>query len=103
MAKVKYSIIKVLIVLISIYFIDGGISLTLVSSNIQVIINQNHTNDIDIPDQHHSVNFNEDEKWFGSYLFDFACFNNNPVKFLYASNTTSQELPDSIWQPPEFV
>jgi hypothetical protein len=103
MEKGKRIIIKLLIVLISVYFIDGGRSLLLVSNNIQIIFAQDHTIDFELPHQHHHVNQSADEKWLGSLRFDFTCINVNPVKFLYSVNSYSQEFPDSIWQPPKFV
>jgi hypothetical protein len=103
MEKRRHIVYKLLIVLISIVFIDGGNSLMLVSNNLKVIINQDHNKDFEIPQQHHLVNFSTDEKWIETLTFDFSCFNLKSVKFLYSLNTASQEFPDSIWQPPKFV
>ncbi len=103
MEKVNRTVIKLMIVLISFFCIDGGRSLVLIKDNIQIIINQDHVNDIEIPHQHHLVNFNDQEKWLELFKFNFSCFNHNPVKFLFTLNTASQEFSDSIWQPPKFV
>ncbi|MFA5819719.1 MAG: hypothetical protein WC854_10645 [Bacteroidales bacterium] len=103
MEKGKRIIFKLLIVLISVFFIDGGKSLLIVSNNIQIIFNQDHTNDFEIPHQHHLTNFSTDEKWLNSFRFDFSCFDKNPVNFLFTLNTASQDFSDSIWQPPKFV
>ena len=102
MEKGKRIIFKLLIVFISVFFIDGGKSLLLVSDNIQIILNQNHTSDFDIPHQH-LTNFSTVEKWLDSFRFDFSCFDKNPVNFLFTLNSASQDFPDSIWQPPKFV
>jgi hypothetical protein len=103
MIKGKRNIIKFLIILISFFCIDGGNSLLLIGNNIQILIVQDHIKDIDIPHQHHSAGFNQVEKWLKSFIFDFSCYNNSPVKYLYTLNITSQEFPDLIWQPPKFV
>jgi hypothetical protein len=103
MEKIKRIIFKLLIVLISVFFIDGGKSLLLVSDNIQIIFKQDHTNDFEIPHRHYHTNFSTDEKWLGSIGIDFSCFYKNSVNFIFALNTASQDFPDSIWQPPKFV
>jgi hypothetical protein len=103
MEKCRHIIYKLLIILISVVFIDGGRSLVLVSSNIQVLINKEHTSDSEIPHQHNLPDLSNEEKWIESLIFDFSCFNFKSVSFLYSLNTDSQEFPDSIWQPPKFV
>ncbi len=103
METCKNILLRLIIVFISVFFIDGGKSLLLVSDNIQIILNQDHTNDFEFPHQHHPANFNTDENWIESFRFDFSCFNNKPVKFLYTLSTPSQEFSDSIWQPPKFI
>lgn len=103
MEKAKRDIAKLLIVLISFFCIDGGRSIMLITDKIQIIVNQNHINDIDIPHQHHLVSLNEEEKWLESFSLVFFCFNSSPEKFYFYLNTSSQEYSDSIWQPPKFV
>jgi hypothetical protein len=96
-------ILRLMIVLISLFFIDGGKSLLLVSDNIQIILNQDHPNDFEFPHQHHIVSFSTDEKWLGSFGFDFSCVSNKPVKFLYDLSYPTQDFTDSVWQPPKFI
>jgi hypothetical protein len=103
MEKGKRLIIKLLIVLISVYFIDGGRSFLIVTNNIQILLARNHSNDLEAPHQHHIVNFNTDEKWVVPHRFDFPWFKNNSVKFLFSQNIPSQEFLNSIWQPPKFL
>jgi hypothetical protein len=103
MGKFRHIVSKLLIIFISVFFIDGGKSFLLVSNNLQVIINKDHTNDLEIPQQNHLVNFSTDEKWIESFIYDFSCFNFKSVKFSFILKPASQEFPDSIWQPPKFV
>jgi hypothetical protein len=103
MGRCKHIIFKLLIVLISVFFIDGGKSLLIVSNNLQIIINKDNTKDVEIPDQHHTVAFSADEKWIDGFSFDSCFFNFSTVKFLSSFNTALQEFTDSIWQPPRFV
>jgi hypothetical protein len=103
MEKSKLIIIRLFIVFISFFCIDGGRSVLHFSSDLQIIFTQENANDFELPHQHHLVNFNDDAKWLASYKFDFSCFNYNPVKFLYTPDISSQEFLISIWQPPKFV
>lgn len=101
MEKGKRTVIKLLIVFISFFCIDGGRSLLLINNNIQILFAHNHLSDIEIPHQHHLINFNDEEKWLESFKFNFSCFNLNSIKYSYTLNTVSQEFSDSIWQPPK--
>jgi hypothetical protein len=103
MKGVKHIIIKLFILLISVYFLDGGRSFLLVTNNIQIILNHNNSNDFEVPHQHHIVNLNNDEKWLESFKFDFSCFSLYPLIFSFNQSTASQDFSDTIWQPPKFV
>jgi hypothetical protein len=101
MRKVKDIIIKLLIVLISVFFIDGGRSFLLVSDNIQILLN--HSKDIETPHQIHTVSISDEEKWLEPFKFEFSAFNPDLIKFPYSLHITSEEFTNSIWQPPKFV
>ena len=103
MGKSRHIIFKLVIVVISFFFIDGGRSLLLISDNIQIILTQDHKTDFEIPHQHHIVNLSTDEKYLELFSFDFSCNDLNSVKFIYSLNSSTQEFSDSIWQPPKFV
>jgi hypothetical protein len=103
MMKCRTIFYKLLIVLISVFLIDGGKSLLIVSNNLQVIINKDHTNDLEIPDQHNHLTINTDKKCIESFKFDFSGLNDKSTMSLFALDITSQEFLNSIWQPPEFV
>jgi hypothetical protein len=74
-----------------------------ISINEQILFTHDPENDLEIPHQQHFANFTDDERWFGSFKFDFSSFNLNSVKFIYTLNYSTQEFLDSIWQPPKFV
>jgi len=101
MRKGKLTIIKLLIVVISVLSIDGGRSFLFIGNNIQMFLSKDHFSDIEVPVQHNIVVFNDDEKWVGSLKFDFSCNVNRPVKFLFTLNIVKQEFHESIWQPPK--
>jgi hypothetical protein len=103
MVKGKHTLVKLLIIVISFFCLDGGRSILFIGNNIQILIDQDHIKDIDIPHQLYSVSYHQEEKWLESYRFDFSCFITIDVKYLYKLNIPSQEFPDSIWQPPKFV
>jgi hypothetical protein len=103
MEKSKRSVIKLLIVLISFFCINGGKSLCVICNFEQVIFTYDHVNDIEIPHQQHFDNFAEEEKWLESFRFNFSSIHNNSVKLLFTLNFSPQEFLDSIWQPPKGV
>lgn len=100
MDKVKFVFFRLIIVFLSLFLIDGGRSLYLVTDNIQVLLNHDNSIDIEVPHQHHCDNFSTDEKWIGSESFDFACHDNAKFKFSYTILSYSQDFSCSVWQPP---
>lgn len=101
MDRLKSIVFKLLIVLITLLFVNGERSLSLVSDNIKVMLNHEHSADIEEPHQNLKINFNTEEKWIESTLFDFCCKNTTRVRFLYLSYPPSGDFSDSIWQPPK--
>jgi hypothetical protein len=103
MEKGKRILIRLLIVLISVYFIDGGRSFLLVSDNIRILLVRNHVSDLEAPHQHYVISFNTEEKWVNVLKYDFSFFAHNPVKLMLSQDSPSQEFTDSIWQPPKLL
>jgi hypothetical protein len=103
MGKVKRTAAEFLIVLISFLCINGGRSMMLFSNNEQIVFTHDPVNDIEIPHQQHFANLADDEKWIGSLNIDFSISQINSVKFRYTVNSSTQEFPDSIWQPPKSI
>jgi len=102
MEKGKHIIIKLLIVFISVFCIDGGRSLLATGNKIQFLLNHNQ-NDVEVPHQFQIFSLHDDEKWVETFEIDFSCFDQGPLKFLSDSENPSQEFTSSIWQPPKFV
>jgi hypothetical protein len=103
MEKLKEVIIRFLIILISLCIVDGGISFLITDSSLQILLVEDHTNDIEIPHQQHLGNFAEDEKLMGSSRIDFSSFHMNSILFLFTLNSSPQVFLDAIWQPPKNV
>jgi hypothetical protein len=103
MGNTKRTILKLLIILISIIVISGGTSLLLIDNNIQILFVQDNTHDIEIPHQHLQLSLIDEEKWIESFKFDFTVDNLQPDIVLHSLNLISQEFLNSIWQPPRFV
>jgi hypothetical protein len=103
MEKLKEAIVRFLIILISLCFVDGGRSFLITGSSIQILLAGDHTKDIEIPHQQHLVNFTEDEKLLGSSVIDFSFLHVNSLLFLFPLISFPQEFLDSIWQPPKNV
>jgi hypothetical protein len=101
MRSIKQVIIKLLIVLIALLFIDGGRSFLSASINIQIPVAQNHINDIELPGHHSHSHLYDYEKWAGSPEIDFSDYSGNLIKCPINLNPLESEFHNSIWQPPE--
>jgi hypothetical protein len=103
MERAKRSILNLLIILTSLFIIDGGRSILLNDNNIQILFSKDYTHDIDIPHQHIHLSLIDEEKWIDSFKFDFPVSTPQTDIVLYSLNWTSQEFLHSIWQPPRVV
>jgi hypothetical protein len=103
MKKGKQVIIKLLIVLISFFIIDGGRSVYLITNNLQIILASDNLTDLELPHQHNHLDFGEDDKWADSINYNFALLNFTPLIFTFNQDISSRDISDSIWQPPKFV
>jgi hypothetical protein len=102
MDKVKRIIISLSIVFISFLLIDGGKTIMLFGTNIQILLSHEHNNDLEIPHQHNLNKFADDEKWIKSNSFELLCSSNKPVLFMhYLNNINSEDYTGSVWQPPK--
>jgi hypothetical protein len=103
MEKSKRTVIKLIIVLISFLFINGGKSYMLSSNYEQILFTNDLVNDIEIPHQQHFANFSDEEKWLETFKFEFSSIPLETAKGLLTLNSSTQEFSDSIWQPPKSV
>jgi hypothetical protein len=102
MEKGKRLIFKLLIVFISVVCIDGGRSLSITGSKIQILLNHDQR-EAEGPHQHNLFSFNDDVKWVDTSKIDFLCLSQSPLKFLFNPESPSRDFADSIWQPPRSV
>jgi hypothetical protein len=103
MEKSKQIIIKFLVVFILIFCVDGGRSFFHFSNNMEILLTNGHSNDIEIPHQDQLNNYFEDVKWVESSKSEFSYFNYNSIIFRYSANIAPQEIINAIWQPPKFI
>jgi hypothetical protein len=103
MKKGRITIIKLLIVLLSILFIDGGRTFYVMGDKIQIILNNSPKSDLEIPGHINYLNFNEEEKWMEYSGFDFTFAFMHSVKFRFIQTIISQDFSDSVWQPPKWL
>jgi hypothetical protein len=101
MNKGKLIFARFLIIIISVFFIDGGKSFLLKGENVEIPVNQNYDFDLEIPHQHNFNDFSSEEKWIGTSKFEFYAIKNSPVNFLYKLAAESQDYSSLIWQPPK--
>ena len=103
MKKGRFTIIKLLIVLLCIPFIDGGRTFFFMGDKIQIILNNSQKSDLEVPGQLNYLNFNEEEKWMEYSGFDFTFAFTHSVKFRFIQPIISQDFSDSVWQPPKWL
>jgi hypothetical protein len=101
MDKVKRIIISLSIIFISFYFIDGGKTMMLIGTNIQILLNQEHNSDLEIPHQHSFNKSADDEKWIKSNSFELLYSYIKPVLILCYLTISTEDYAGSVWQPPK--
>jgi hypothetical protein len=100
---VKHTVIKVMIVLVSLCCINGGKAILFTGNDLHVIAFKTLVSDFELPHQQHHNTFSEDEKWTETFRFDFSDTSHRKATYLFSQVSFFQEFSDSIWQPPEFV
>lgn len=101
MGSVRNTFIKLLFVLISFFFIDGGKTLLLAGNNIQILLNPNQDGDLEIPHQHILNKYDDDEKGMKSNSIDFLCSITKPAIIHFYLIMRTEDFALSIWQPPK--
>jgi hypothetical protein len=101
MNGVKYIIVKILIVFISFFFIDGGKTVLLIGNNLQIFFNHNQNNDLEIPHQHNFNKYDDEGKWMKlnsfEFVFSFTKLSNIPYYLIQRT----KDFTEPIWQPPK--
>jgi hypothetical protein len=101
MDKVKHIIIFLSIIFISNYFIDGGKTIMLIGTNIQIHLNHGQNSEREIPHQHNLNKYDDEGKWMKSNSFELLCSFGRPALFHYYLNLSPAEYAGSVWQPPK--
>ena len=100
MDKIIRIIISLSIIFISFYFIDGGETIKLIGTNIQIHLNHDQNSEREIP-QHNLNKYDDEGKWMKSNSFELLCLFERPVLFHYYLNVKLTEYAGSVWQPPK--
>jgi hypothetical protein len=101
MDRVKRIFIKLLVVFISFYFVDGGKAILVIGNNVQILLHHNQNSDLEILHQHNLNKYEDDEKWMKSNSFEFISSFSKHVLFLNCFNISSEEYSGPVWQPPK--
>jgi hypothetical protein len=102
MDRVKRILIKLLVVFISFFFIDGGKTILFIADNVQILLDHNQNSDLEIPHYHNLNKYDDDEKWMKSNSFELSYSFTKPVFVLYyLNNISSEDYAGSVWQPPK--
>lgn len=103
MDKVKRILIFLVIVFISLFFIDGGKTILLIGNNIKINLNHNQKYELEIPHQHNLNKYHDDEKLMNSDSFGFTCSFEKLLLFPYYLYKVTEDYSGSVWQPPKSV
>jgi hypothetical protein len=103
MNKVKYTIIRVLIIFISLLFIDEDKTILLICDNIQIHLNDDQNKDIEIPHQHNFSRNDDDVKWINLTSFELSASGEKLLYFPCFHIKRTEDYKGLVWQPPKSV
>jgi len=103
MDKIKYILIRLLVVFISFFFVDEGKTILLIGVNIQIHLIHNQASDLEIPNQHNHNKSNDDETWINSNSFELPCSSEKLSLFPLYQDSKTEDFTRLIWRPPKFV
>lgn len=103
MDKVKRIFIFLVIIFISLFFIDGGKTILLIGNNIKINLNHNQKYELEIPHQNNLNKYYDDEKLMNSNSFELTCSSEKILLFSYYLNKRTEDFSGSVWQPPKSV
>jgi hypothetical protein len=102
MKKFKHIIISLLVITISLFFIDEGKTILFIGNNVQIHLNHNQNSELEIPHQH-NFNRNDDEKWVNSISLELSCTSEKILLFASYLNKKTVDYTGHVWQPPKSV
>jgi hypothetical protein len=103
MRKDKFRIIKNIIVLITIFSIGAGSSLSMIDDSLRLIIFQEHLNDIEVQHHHNLHGLADDENFIVTEKANISTFLSESEEFQITLNFISQDYSGNIWQPPRYI
>jgi hypothetical protein len=101
MEKIKHIPIKLLFIVISLFFIDGGKSFSFVGSNMQIILNHHQKGDYEIPHQQIFNKYDDSEIMMNSSSFYLSCSSIILRLSPYYLNIRTEDYTGLVWQPPK--
>ena len=102
MDRVNHLLIKLLVVFISFFFIDGGKTIMVIGNNVQIHLHHYQNSDLEIPHQH-NLNIYDGEKWVKSNSFELLYSSTISVPLFYHLIKSTEDYAESVWQPPKSV
>jgi len=103
MNKFQHILISLIVVFISLLFVDEGKTILLIGNNIQIHLIHNQSGDSEIPHQHNHNKSHVDETWINSNSFELTCSSEKLALFSFYQNRKTKDFTRLIWQPPRFV
>jgi hypothetical protein len=103
MKTANRNIANLLFIMLALFFLEGERALLSTVSDFHVVTSENHTNDIEIPNNHCLFDTFEEECFVSGISFKISTNQNNTPLDLMPMVIVQKELPASIWQPPKLV
>jgi len=103
MDKNEHILICLLVVFITILFVDEGKTISLVANNLQIHRIHNQASDPEIPHHHNPKISHDDETLINSNSFELSYSSENLLLFPFYQNKKTEGFTSLIWQPPKFI
>jgi len=103
MRLINRNIIKFIIILTIMLCMEGGKTFALINHQIYCDLNLTGNNDSEISNHHHLFDSLEQESWNVPYSFSYTFPPIEVENQIISKPLATQELCNSIWQPPRLV
>jgi hypothetical protein len=101
MKKVKHIIISLLVIFISLLFIDEGKTVLLICDNMPIHLNDDHNKELETPHQHNFSRYADDEKWTNLKSFELSFYPEKLLLFPFYLIKGTVDYKVLVWQPPK--
>jgi hypothetical protein len=102
MNKLK-NILSLLVIIISLLFIDEGKTILLICDNMQIHLNDEQSIELEILHHHNFSRYEDDEKLMNLISFELFSSSEEILLFPCFPNKRTEDYKGLVWQPPKSV